>query len=150
MRELENIRTSFDLTETQLAEIMNVSEAEVQQWQAGEGQPSMGKMFKLLGFIAKNYGRYFHQAAEDEYQLDRECEPEPELEQLKFNPACEDNAPIAELSQEDNEKVRSKLNQVTSATNMLLLATDENELHHGTLSLMSDTLWDMKQILKSG
>ncbi|WP_299004784.1 DNA-binding transcriptional regulator [uncultured Shewanella sp.] len=145
MRELEKIRTSFDLTEAKLAEIMNVSEAEVQQWQAGEGQPSIGKMFKLLGFIAKNYGRYFNQAAEDEYQLDRE----PAFEQLQFNPACEENAPIAELSQEDNEKVRNKLNQVTSATNMLLLATDENELHHGTLSLMSDTLWDMKQILKS-
>ncbi|MCL1125741.1 helix-turn-helix domain-containing protein [Shewanella surugensis] len=145
MTELENIRTSFDLTETQLAEIMSVSEADIQQWQEGDSQPSMGKIFKLLGFIAKNYGRYFHHDALGEYR--RGSDDESGYPQI--NPDCDENAPTPELSQEDNEKMRSRLNQVTSATNVLLLMTDEKELHHGTLSLMSDALLDMKHILKT-
>jgi transcriptional regulator with XRE-family HTH domain len=143
--ELENIRTSFDLTETQLAEIMNVSEAEIAEWKTGNSQPSVGKIFKLLGFISKNYGRYFHHDALGEYR--RGSDSDAGFPRL--NSDCEDNAPMPELSQEENEKMRSKLKQVTSATNVLLLMTDEKELHHGTLSLMSDTLLDMKHILKT-
>ncbi|WP_299005165.1 hypothetical protein [uncultured Shewanella sp.] len=144
MTELDDIRTSFDLTETQLAEVMQVSEAEVQQWQAGVSEPRVSSMFKLMDFMRKRYLN--HDWTEDNFMLGRDDQP-------AFNPDSEDNAAMPEsmpeLDQEENEKVRTKLNQVSSVTNMLLLATDERELHYGSLSFMSDALLEMKQILKT-
>ncbi|MCL1122961.1 helix-turn-helix domain-containing protein [Shewanella surugensis] len=140
MTELKSIAKRFDLSVAELAKIMEVKEGEVSQWQLGTSEPSTRKLCKLFGFISRHY--LVQDSSNEEFMIGRDDQP-------AFNPDCEDNALMPELSQEENEKVRTKLNQVTSVTNMLLLLTDGNALHHGSLSFMSDALLEMKQILKT-
>ncbi|WP_298772662.1 helix-turn-helix transcriptional regulator [uncultured Shewanella sp.] len=141
MKELESIAKRFDLSISELARIMGVKESEIGQWQAGEAEPSKGKLCKLFGFISRHH--LMQDSSSEEFMLGRD-DVQPQWEESQVL-----NALKLELSQADNEKVLSKLNQATSTANLLLLATDENELHHGAVSLLSDILFDMKQLLKT-
>ncbi|WP_299492579.1 helix-turn-helix transcriptional regulator [uncultured Shewanella sp.] len=141
MKELESIAKRFDLSASELAKIMGVKESEIGQWQTGEAEPSKGKLCKLFGFISRHH--LVQDSSNEEFMLGRD-DVKPEWASER-----DVNALTLDLSQEENEKVLSKLNQATSTANLLLLATGENELHHGAVSLLSDILLDMKQLLKT-
>ncbi|WP_299495307.1 helix-turn-helix transcriptional regulator [uncultured Shewanella sp.] len=142
MTELKSIAKRFDLSVADLARIMDVKEGEVSQWQSGASEPSTRKLCKLFGFISRHY--LVQDSSNEEFMIGRDDQPA-----FIPDPDCEDNVPMPELSQEDNEDVRRKLSQASSTANLLLLATDEKELHHGAVSLISDILFEMKQILKT-